>query len=662
MRRWVVLAVVCVAFFGGRARSAGMEIVGALGGMPTQRGDEGFAWTEETLELASTIAVQHGGRVKPLSTFAGFQLLRMNGKRSLNTPEGVRIGPMAWMLDCLFRPDVARGYECFRVQNDEVVTAMGVRAEGKRKSDRYSYAQLKPGLERLFAKADAAHGVESKDRSLDQTQALELATNVRDFERLCGTLNFARAELPLGASPGLVAIFGESRRSGIVVLLEGAAELRQLWIDLDALPDAQREVEQSAAAELSSRIDVLLEPTEHTLVLFAPPAAAAENSEWLGIGEVVMLTFADEAAGLESLDALGILEELTGLHGDPEGFEARLAALHGVLRERAAVRGEYDQIPLEVRFYKGDFFYRALMGFVLAFLLCCVSWMAPKSVWVVRGIWASLLGATGLAVLGIVLRCIIRARPPVSTLYETILFITVVSVIVAIAIEAMNRRRIAVVVAAALGSAGMFLSMKYELKEAASAGDTMPSLVAVLDTNFWLATHVTTVTMGYAAGLLASALAHVWLLGRMFGVRNEDKAGYKSLSRMVYGVICFGLLFSVVGTILGGVWANYSWGRFWGWDPKENGALLICIFEILILHARMGGYIRDFGLCVMSVIGGVVVVFSWWGVNLLGVGLHSYGFTSGVAMILMSVYGAEAFVVLMAGAWKLWSPSARIAR
>ena len=262
-------------------------------------------------------------------------------------------------------------------------------------------------------------------------------------------------------------------------------------------------------------------------------------------------------------------------------------------------------------------------------------------------------------ILGIVLRCIIRGRPPVSTLYETILFITAIGVLVAIAVEAMNRQRIAMVVGTVLGAGGMFLSMKYELKEAASAGDTMPSLVAVLDTNFWLATHVTTVTMGYAAGLLASALAHVWLVGRILGVRSEDKTVYKSLSRMVYGVICFGLLFSVVGTILGGIWANYSWGRFWGWDPKENGALLICIWELLILHARLGGYIRDFGLCVLAVIGGAVVIFSWWGVNLLGVGLHSYGFTSGMWMILMSVYGVEALLLLLAGAWRLWSPKAR---
>ncbi|MCA9002010.1 MAG: cytochrome c biogenesis protein CcsA, partial [Planctomycetes bacterium] len=122
----------------------------------------------------------------------------------------------------------------------------------------------------------------------------------------------------------------------------------------------------------------------------------------------------------------------------------------------------------------------------------------------------------------------------------------------------------------------------------------------------------------------------------------------KELTRMIYGVLCFSLLFSVVGTILGGVWANDSWGRFWGWDPKENGALLICLWELIILHARMGGFIRDFGFAVMNVLLAVVVAFSWWGVNLLGVGLHSYGFTEGVNFWLSVFYGVEITVVLIA--------------
>jgi cytochrome c biogenesis factor len=116
---------------------------------------------------------------------------------------------------------------------------------------------------------------------------------------------------------------------------------------------------------------------------------------------------------------------------------------------------------------------------------------------------------------------------------------------------------------------------------------------------------------------------------------------------MTYGVVCFSLLFAVFGTIMGGVWANDSWGRFWGWDPKENGALLICLWFLLILHARMGGYVREHGFMVLCILGAVVVSISWWGVNLLSVGLHSYGFTSGALLALVTFWCVEAVFILI---------------
>jgi len=96
---------------------------------------------------------------------------------------------------------------------------------------------------------------------------------------------------------------------------------------------------------------------------------------------------------------------------------------------------------------------------------------------------------------------------------------------------------------------------------------------------------------------------------------------------MIYGVFCFAILFSFFGTVLGGLWADDSWGRFWGWDPKENGALLIVIWNAVILHCRWGGLVRQRGLMALAVFGNVVTAWSWFGTNMLGVGLHSYGFT-----------------------------------
>jgi hypothetical protein len=117
---------------------------------------------------------------------------------------------------------------------------------------------------------------------------------------------------------------------------------------------------------------------------------------------------------------------------------------------------------------------------------------------------------------------------------------------------------------------------------------------------------------------------------------------------MVYGIVCFATLFSFVGTILGGIWADQSWGRFWGWDPKENGALMIVIWCAIILHARWGGMIRQRGLMTLSIGGSIITSWSWFGTNMLGVGLHSYGFTD-AAFVALSGSAAAQLVIIGIG-------------
>jgi ABC-type transport system involved in cytochrome c biogenesis permease subunit len=164
----------------------------------------------------------------------------------------------------------------------------------------------------------------------------------------------------------------------------------------------------------------------------------------------------------------------------------------------------------------------------------------------------------------------------------------------------------------------------------AGDGDTFTVLQAVLDTQFWLATHVTCITMGYATTGVAGLLGAAYILGGMFTPALRGTVG-KDISRMLYGTLCFSIFFSFVGTVLGGLWADDSWGRFWGWDPKENGALIIVLWNALVLHARWDGMIKDRGLAVLAVAGNIAVAWSYFGVNELGAGLHSYGFTEGVA-------------------------------
>jgi ABC-type transport system involved in cytochrome c biogenesis permease subunit len=154
------------------------------------------------------------------------------------------------------------------------------------------------------------------------------------------------------------------------------------------------------------------------------------------------------------------------------------------------------------------------------------------------------------------------------------------------------------------------------------------------------------VTLGYSSVALAGFLGIIYILRGLF-TTSFNVTTASSLGRMIYGVTCFATLFSFVGTILGGIWADQSWGRFWGWDPKENGALLIVLWNAIILHARWGGFIRERGLAVMSVFGNIVVSLSWFGVNMLGVGLHSYGFMDQAFGTLMTFIAIQLVVMAL---------------
>jgi ABC-type transport system involved in cytochrome c biogenesis permease subunit len=191
-------------------------------------------------------------------------------------------------------------------------------------------------------------------------------------------------------------------------------------------------------------------------------------------------------------------------------------------------------------------------------------------------------------------------------------------------------------------------------------GDTMEMMWAVLDSNFWLATHVVTVTIGYSttflAGFLGIAYVVVHLLIRSLGSDNRfgaklastERQTSKTIGSMIFGVTCFSLFFSLVGTVLGGIWADQSWGRFWGWDAKENGALLIVIWNAIILHARWAATARIRGISCMAIFGNVVTAWSWFGTNMLGVGLHTYGFMDKAFNPLMFFVGSQLLLICLA--------------
>ncbi len=297
--------------------------------------------------------------------------------------------------------------------------------------------------------------------------------------------------------------------------------------------------------------------------------------------------------------------------------------------------------------------------YVLATVLCFTSflvWHAPLN----RFVSWMLLGIFLLHTFALASRIYLTGRPPVVNLYSSAVFIGWACVIAGLGLESLFRLGIGNLVAAASGA--LTLMVAYGL----DSGDTMHVLQAVLDTQFWLSTHVITVTLGYGATFLAGMLGTCAIVQRLWsrwagggpGTDERDRRIQDRLFRMTYGVVCFALFFSFIGTVLGGLWADDSWGRFWGWDPKENGALMIVLWNAAVLHARWDRWIGPRGFALFAIGGNIITAWSWFGTNQLGIGLHSYGFTSGVLMLLAGYVVSQ--LVLIAAGFLLARSDARV--
>jgi ABC-type transport system involved in cytochrome c biogenesis permease subunit len=240
----------------------------------------------------------------------------------------------------------------------------------------------------------------------------------------------------------------------------------------------------------------------------------------------------------------------------------------------------------------------------------------------------------------------LEGRPPVTNLYSSAIFIGWGACVLGLVLERVYKIGLGSAVAGLAGFVTLLIAHNLAL-----GGDTMEMLRAVLDTNFWLATHVVVVTLGYASTFVAGTLALAYVVLGVFTPLLATRAGEstlgKALTQMVYAIVCFATLFSFVGTVLGGIWADQSWGRFWGWDPKENGALLIVIWNSLILHARWGKLVEERGLMNLAIFGNIVTAFSWFGVNMLGIGLHSYGFMDAAFKWLMLFNASQVLMILL---------------
>jgi ABC-type transport system involved in cytochrome c biogenesis permease subunit len=281
-----------------------------------------------------------------------------------------------------------------------------------------------------------------------------------------------------------------------------------------------------------------------------------------------------------------------------------------------------------------------LLAIVMGFASLMTGWDNLR-----RATFWMLVATLVIHTIAIASRIYISGRPPVINLYSSAVFIGWATAILGLLLESLFPIGVSNLAVALIGA--ITLSVARSLDNT----DTMHVLQAILDTQFWLSTHVVTVTYGYAATYLAGflgimALVHRMAMGGRMG--TQQKNFQDVLYRMSYGVVCFGLFLSFIGTVLGGLWADDSWGRFWGWDPKENGALMIVLWNAIVLHARWDKMVGQRGFALLTVVGNIITTWSWFGVNQLGVGLHSYGNNSSVLAVLLGTVSLHVAFIAVA--------------
>jgi cytochrome c-type biogenesis protein CcsB len=223
---------------------------------------------------------------------------------------------------------------------------------------------------------------------------------------------------------------------------------------------------------------------------------------------------------------------------------------------------------------------------------------------------------------GLGLRWAIAGRAPVSNMYESLVFMGWGITAIALVQEAVHRNRFFALTGALMG----FLCLAFS--ENLPIDSNISPLVPVLAHTSWLAIHVMTIMISYSAFALAMAMGHVALIFQLMGPQREDRLTVVSI--LTYKTIQVGILFLGAGIICGAVWANESWGRYWGWDPKETWSLITFFIYLAIIHARHAGWVWHFGLAASSILGFLSVIMTYYGVNyVLAAGMHSYGFSEG---------------------------------
>lgn len=576
-------------------------------------------------QSAGRIPVHFGGRVLPLDAYARQTLKAMSNKESLPLELGVdayadddtktkkddkpkddvlenirgrvdgkKISAMQWLMEVAIDERQLRDLPMFRIDADEVRSELKL---NRRASKLYSLTEIAENFDRVVELVKSAHKKDVKQTSFKEKKLMEMDARTRNY-----TMAAAAFQLPIPPNiPEELFPPGTSK------------ETMQMF--------AIQELEKKLRAMKSMRSPNLIPPREEVA------RDAVDDPEWSAFGPAFFEMAKSQINGNNKtrpgIDAFGDMIEAYSLD-DKLAFNKAVDEHLESVSAYAIPGFDANKVTLERWMQSNWPTGKAMIMYIITLVLGLVYFLVLNNR-LRQSIWGMLLVAFLIHTISIICRIVITGRAPVINIYSSAVFIGWGAVLAGLAVELLYKRGTGNVLAAAAGT--LTLLVAYGINK----GDSMPVLQAVLDTQFWLATHVISVSLGYVATMVAGLFGIGYLIT---GWLSNDSKKLRELYRCCYGAACFGILFSFVGTVLGGLWADDSWGRFWGWDPKENGALLIVIWNALILHARWDGMVAARGFSILAIGGNIVTAWSWFGTNELGIGLHSYGFTSGVLMWL----------------------------
>jgi len=646
-----------------RDRRAAVVMLALLAATPASFGAQDPAARAALADKLGELPVQWNGRVVPVDLLASNTLLQIRGRRTVALdatdrivfgksrkewtdadkalvaarrpalPENAlaslearpmrlsrgELGATEWLAETCFRPWVARHLRVFRVDHPGAQALLG-RPEGDQKW--FSWDDILRHVEAVSAAARAANERTQATRDAFDRAVLNLDAAARAYAAT--SLAFIPPDLPPEIAPTqeYLAWLGSLQRA--------AREMEAARQKDPAAKGFDPQLQENLRQLIQRYRDMSAEGT----VGLVPRAGRAN---WSKLGEALL----EVTEGLP-LDQPNVVPRYANLaeswrSGDDTAAEAALVGLAKDLRVP-----ESGRVAAESAFIRAQPFYWLLIGYLAVLLVVLGHWVTGSDglrTWAFRAGWTLF----ALHTLAILARMLIHGYAPVTNLYGSTIFVAWGAALLGLLLERAWRDGVGLAAAAAAGFGSLILAHNLAL----AGEDALESVRAVLDSNFWLSTHVTIVTLGYSAMFVAGMLGTFHLVGRVASARYRRETADR-VTRAAYGILAFATVASFIGTMLGGIWADQSWGRFWGWDPKENGALLIVLWCAVALHARWGKLVDREGLMQLLVFGNIVTAWSWFGTNLLGVGLHSYGFTES-GFLWLGAYVVSQLAVLSLG-------------